>query len=59
MRKDITVQRINNEFTVEVYEVNVRISLEGSDINYFNQCLSQLFQLYRSGLVSINKHVTF
>jgi len=55
LRQDLTVQQIKNEFTARVYEENIRICLECDDINYFNQCQSQLMDLYRQGVVSENK----
>jgi len=51
----LTVQQIKNEFTARVYEENIRICLESDDINYFNQCQSQLMDLYKHGVVSENR----
>lgn len=58
IRQDLTIQIIQNEFSVRVYETNAKIALESYDLPQFNQCQTALIPLYSMGIIG-NKNEFF
>jgi len=50
IRQDLTVQKIKNDFSAQVYEKNAKISLENGDHGEFNLALTMLESLLREGV---------
>ncbi|KAJ7739080.1 SAC3/GANP/Nin1/mts3/eIF-3 p25 family-domain-containing protein [Mycena maculata] len=58
LRQDLTVQRIKNEFMVQVYEIHGRIALECGDMVEYNQCQAMLKTLYELGIPGRLEEIT-
>ena len=49
IRQDISVQNIEDDFAVHVYELHIRLAIDNNDWENFNQVQSNLELLYRKG----------
>ncbi|KAJ6241135.1 leukocyte receptor cluster member 8 [Anaeramoeba flamelloides] len=60
IRQDLTVQVIRNNFTIKVYECHARLALINDDLGEYNQCQSQLLELYKLGLKgNVNEFIAY
>ncbi|KAL7721496.1 Leukocyte receptor cluster member [Entamoeba marina] len=47
IRQDLTLQHINDDFTIQVYTIHSEISIQNEDISEFMQCASTLRKLFK------------